>query len=131
MTAIYVDTSAVGRVLLGESTAPAIVRALDTFDENVASRLLRVELRRLASRHDLLETAAELLDTIALVPLDERVLDAAETVQPASIGTLDAVHLVTAVRLAEAGLLDTVLTYDARLADGARLHGLTVLSPVR
>jgi uncharacterized protein len=59
------------------------------------------------------------------------VLDAAETVQPPSVTTLDAIHLVTAVRLADEKLIDAVMTYDARLADGAREHGLTVVAPVR
>jgi predicted nucleic acid-binding protein len=129
VAAVYLDTSALGRVLLGEPDAPAVLRELARFDQHVASRLLRLELRRLALRYDLLEAAGELLAAIALVPLDQALLDAAETIPPVSVGSLDAVHLVTALRLAEAGFLDTVMTYDARLAEGARQHGLTVLSP--
>jgi hypothetical protein len=34
------------------------------------------------------------------------------------------------VRLVSAGMLDAVLTYDHRLAEGARQHGLEVLAPV-
>jgi uncharacterized protein with PIN domain len=57
MAAVYVDTSAVGRVLLGEPDAPAVLRDLAGFVQHVASRLLRLELRRLelhttASRAD-------------------------------------------------------------------------------
>ncbi|MBA2765646.1 MAG: VapC toxin family PIN domain ribonuclease, partial [Solirubrobacterales bacterium] len=37
--------------------------------------------------------------------------------------------LVTALRLSAAGRLDVMMTYDRRLADGARQHGLTVLAP--
>ncbi len=48
---------------------------------------------------------------------------------PATVGTLDAIHLVTALSLAEAGFVEAVMTYDARLAEGARRHGLTVVSP--
>jgi hypothetical protein len=33
------------------------------------------------------------------------------------------------LRLAAAGRLDALMTYDTRLAAGARLHGITVLSP--
>jgi uncharacterized protein with PIN domain len=47
MAAVYVDTSAVGRVLLGEPDAPAVLRDLAGFVQHVASRLLRLELRRL------------------------------------------------------------------------------------
>lgn len=56
-------------------------------------------------------------------------LDAAETMQPSSVATLDAIHLVTAVRLADEQVIDTVMTYDTKLADGARQHGLTVIAP--
>ena len=128
MPAVYLDTSALGRILLGEPAAPAVLRELGRFDAHVAS-LLRVELRRLALRHGLLEAAGELLAAVALVPLDQVTLDGAETVLPAGLATLDAIHLVTALRLADAGLLDTVMTYHARLAEGASRHGLTVLAP--
>ncbi len=129
MAGVYLDTSALGRVLLGEPDAPAVLRELARFEEHVASRLVRVELRRLALRFDLLEAAGELLAAVALVPLDQAILDEAETVRPATVATLDAIHLVTALRLAEAGFLSTVMTYDARLAEGAAQYGLGVLAP--
>ena len=131
MAGIYLDTSALGRVLLGEPETPAIIRDLDEFDQHIASRLLRVELRRLALREDRLHHADQLLSSIALLPLDEAILSAAETVPPATVATLDALHLATALRLADAGLLDAVMTYDARLAEGARQHGLAILAPTR
>ena len=126
---MYVDTSAVGRVLLGEPDAPAVLRDLAGFDQHVASRLLRIELRRLALREDALEAADRLLDGVALIPLDDAILAASETLPPATVATLDAIHLATALRLATAGVLDTVMTYDRRLADGAAHHGLRVLAP--
>ena len=129
MAGLYLDTSALGRVLLGEPDAPAIIRSLGGFDQHTASRLLRIELRRLALRHGLLGDADQLLSGVALLPLDEAVLDAAETVQPASVTTLDAIHLVTALRLADADVIDTMMTYDARLAGGAQKHGLSVIAP--
>jgi predicted nucleic acid-binding protein len=126
---VYIDTSALGRVLLGEPDAPAILRDLAGFDQRVASRLLRVELRRLALREQRLHDADQLLAGLALLPVDEALLAAAETVPPPAVATLDAIHLVTALALSGAGRLDAVMTYDARLADGARRHGLTVLAP--
>jgi len=130
MAAIYVDTSAVGRVLLGEPDAQAVLRELAGFDQHVASRLMRIELRRLALREDAFEAADRLLDGVALIPLDDAVLAAAETVLSATVATLDAIHLATALRLAAAGMLDTVMTYDRQLADGAAHHGLRVVAPV-
>jgi predicted nucleic acid-binding protein len=129
MPAVYVDTSAIGRVLLGEPDAPAVLRDLGRFDQHVASRIMRPELRRLALRVDALEAADQLLDGVALVPVDDAILVASETIPPATVATLDAIHLATAVRLASAGVLDTVLTYDARLTRGAEHHGLQVLAP--
>ena len=129
MSAVYLDTSALGRVLLGEPDAAAVLGELRRFDRHVASRLLRVELRRLALRYGRLDAAGELLATIALVPVDQTLLDAAEVVLPETVATLDAIHLVTALRLAEAGMLDAVMTYDVRLAAGASHHGLAVLAP--
>jgi len=126
---VYLDTSVVGRLLLGEQDAPAIVRALASFDQHVSSRLLRVELRRLGLRFDRLADADRLLTGVALLPLDDAALAAAETLPPASVATLDAIHLVAAVQLAAAGMLDALMTYDARLADGAREHGLDVVAP--
>ncbi len=129
MPTLYVDTSALGRVLLGERDRAAILAAMDAFDKHVASRLLRIELRRLALRHDLLGDADQLLAGIGLSPLDDATLATAETTPPATVATLDAIHLTTALRLADGGVLDAIMTYDRQLADGARTHGLTVLAP--
>lgn len=129
MAGVYVDTSAVGRLLLGEPDARAILRELGNFEQHIASRLLRIELRRLALREGLLGHADRLLSAIALVPVDEAVLDAAETVEPVRVATLDAIHLVTVVRLLAAGVIDALMTYDTRLAEGAREHGISVIAP--
>lgn len=129
MASVYLDTSALGRVLLDEPDRATIVRAMDAFDVHVASRLLRVELCRLALRHDLLDAADRMLTRISLLPLDADILAGAETTRPSTVATLDAIHLTTALRLADAGSLDAIMTYDVRLADGARQHGLTVLAP--
>jgi uncharacterized protein len=129
MPSVHLDTSALGRVLLDEPDRPVIVREIEAFDVRVSSRLLRIELSRLALRHDLLDAADRLLTRVALLPLDDAVLTGAETTPPATVATLDAIHLTTALRLADAGSLDAVMTYDVRLTEGARQHGLTVLAP--
>lgn len=129
MAGVYLDTSALGRVLLGEPDSRSVLGALTEFDQHIASRLLRIELRRLALGHDLLGDADQLLAAVALIPLDEVVLQTAETVPPAAVATLDAIHLATALRLGADGAVEAVMTYDARLAEGARHHGLRVLTP--
>jgi uncharacterized protein len=129
VAAVYIDTSAIGRVLLGEPDAAAVRQALGAFEQHVASRLMRTELRRLALREGLLEDAEQLLAGVALIPVDDAVLTLAETVTPATVATLDAIHLATALKLAGAGILNTVMTYDARLASAVELHGLRVAAP--
>jgi uncharacterized protein len=129
VSAVYVDTSALGRVLLEEPDKLAIKNALDVFEQVTASHLLRVELRRVGLRRGLLDRVDTLLADVSLVPMDDQTLSAAETLTPPAVGTLDAIHLATAVRLVEADKLDAMMTYDKRLADGAREHGLAVLSP--
>jgi uncharacterized protein len=129
VSTVYVDTSALGRVLLAEPSAAAIERELDAFDKRVSSRLLGIELRRLASRRGFVDDSEQLLRRVALVPLDDAVVLAAETIEPQTVATLDAIHLATARRLATAGELDAVMTFDARLAEGARHHGIEVVTP--
>jgi predicted nucleic acid-binding protein len=126
---VYLDTSALGRVLLDEPDTPAIRRALDRFNQHVSSRLLRVELHRLGRREGMSDYVDGLLSGKLLIPIDDEILTAAETITPTTVGTLDAIHLATTVQLAKAGELDAVMTYDKQLAEGAREHGITVISP--
>lgn len=141
MRVAYVDTSALGRVLLNEPDKAAVELALDGIDEVASSRLLWLELRRLARRWEaqtaaisepqqVLQLAEEILKPIAAIPIEEPLLADAEMVTPASVATLDAIHLATAVHLADISPLDVVITYDHRLSEGAREHGLKVLAPV-
>jgi predicted nucleic acid-binding protein len=126
---VYLDTSALGRSLLEEPERTAIEQALDEFERAVSSSLLRIELRRLAFRRGMLGRVDALLAGVSLIGLDDGILADAETIRPPSVATLDAIHLATAVRLLEAEKLDALMTYDKQLANGAREHGLTVLSP--
>ena len=129
MSALYVDTSALGRMLFNEPEKPAIEHELAQYSTRWSSQLLYVELWRLALRHGLLDPALRLLRGLALITLAEPTLRSAATIEPTSVATLDAIHLATAVRLHADGELDAMLTYDARLAEGARHHGIDVRSP--
>jgi predicted nucleic acid-binding protein len=126
---VYVDTSALARVLLGEPDAEPIRSALRGYEEHVSSRLLGVELHRIGIREGRTADADKLLLAVTLIPIDEPVLTEAETLGPATVATLDAIHLATALSLHRDGVLDALLTYDARLAHGAREHGIEVRAP--
>jgi uncharacterized protein len=80
-------------------------------------------------RHGIADHVGELLADIAFVPLDESLLAAAERIEPYGVATLDAIHLATAVDVMARTGLDAMLTYEVRLAEGARHHGIEVVSP--
>jgi predicted nucleic acid-binding protein len=93
--------------------------------------LLRAEALRALRLHgpEAFERGRAALRRVDLIGVSDRFLDAAATLDPPTLRTLDAIHLVTALRLADAGAIEAILTYDVRLADGARHHGLTALAP--
>ncbi len=127
---VYLDTSALGRVVLGEPDSAAIADSLAGFDAIVSSRLLRIDLHRMGLRAGISHEEIESwLGGLALVPMDEETVQAAEAIAPASVATLDAIHLATAVRLAAGGHVGSIMTFDAQLAQGASEHGLDVVAP--
>ena len=70
---------------------------------------------------DLMTRAREMFEVIEFVPLSAAILARASQSFLTAIGTLDALHLSTALRLAEAGSMElTFLTHDAELAVAAR-----------
>lgn len=69
--------------------------------------------------------ARALLDAVELVDLDRELLEDAVSYSSASVRSLDAIHLATAVRVG----VRRMLVYDRRLADAAAATGLEVLSP--
>jgi len=70
MAGLYLDTSALGRVLLAEPDAQAIRDTLARYDAWWPSGLLSVELRRLARREGLESAAEKLLTTVSTRRID-------------------------------------------------------------
>lgn len=130
MSGLYVDTSSLGRVLLGEPDAPGIKRSLTEFDQRYGSRLMRTELLRLGARTGLEHQTGRVLAGISFVPLDDAILRSTARLRPFDLGTLDAIHLASALALDRRGLIETIMTHDRRLAAAARDHGLEVVAPV-
>ena len=63
---------------------------------------------------------------VHLLRLEDSILEAASTLAPARLGTLDSIHLASALALETvAGMI----VYDSRLARAARDSGLKVLAP--
>ena len=126
-TVVYVDTSALGALLVEQLESDALESWLDqTSDMLVSSDLLEVELRRLAVREGVDQAdVTRLLDGVSLAALDRAVYRSAGLLPMPYLRTLDALHLEAAMRLDAAA----VLTYDRRLSKAARSVGLRVVAP--
>ena len=69
-----------------------------------------------------------LLGSLELIDLDSQVLNRAAQPMPTAMGTLDAIHLATALLWQESeGIAVTFATHDQTLARGARAHGLLTI----
>lgn len=89
-----------------------------------------VEVGRAVRRQNEREAAEQTAATLAgieIVELDRPIAEIAAQLEPASLRSLDAVHLATALALGDE--LHALVTYDARLADAARSTGLRVSAP--
>ena len=71
--------------------------------------------------------AAGLLTRIALVDVDRRILRHAAALSPASLRSLDAIHLATALSLGQD--LAGIVSYDQRLSDAAIGADVEVWAP--
>jgi predicted nucleic acid-binding protein len=127
--AIYVDTSAAVKLLVRESETSALRRWLrDGERDLVSSDLLRTELSRVALRlGDGAQRAEAILAGIIVLPVTTTTFDAAGRLEPASLRSLDALHLAAALDLGDE--LDAILTYDERLAAAAMTNGVEVVAP--
>jgi predicted nucleic acid-binding protein len=127
---IYLDTSAVLKLVLPEAETPALELWLTERIglPRVSSRLLRIELLRTVRRYapTRAERAHVVLSGIALASIDDAA-SAAETLGDPLLRSLDAIHLATA--LAMQSRLTALVTYDKRLASAASAAGLPVAAP--
>ena len=70
----------------------------------------------------------ELIVSLEIVEIDATVLDRAAQPMPTELGTLDAIHLATALLWKEMTREElTVATHDTALAVASRAHGLAVV----
>lgn len=128
------DTSALTKLLVAEPETPELRTWLteqgDQGEYAATSGLGRVELMRVVARYGepgQAERARYLLDGLDILPLTEPVITLAETIGPATLRSLDAIHLAAAAQIKRE--LTAVVTYDHRLLDGCREVGLPTASP--
>ena len=135
MTA-YLDASVVVRKLQREAGS---LKEWGQWERAFSSELLRVEVLRAVDRArlrgaltdnevaDVVMRARAILDGLELLQLSPSILNRAAQSFLTSLGTLDALHLASAVRLAEsAGIELTFLTHDAELGTAARSMNFVV-----
>lgn len=142
---IYLDSCALVKLVLAEKETPALTAFLaDRRAEMVSSQLALTEVIRVVRRscHDSqrrlsvdpavrdqrLTAAASLLERIDLVVVDRVLLLAAAAFDDdPHVGSLDAIHLVSARELGDA--LGSFVTYDKTLSRAASTAGLPVEQP--
>jgi predicted nucleic acid-binding protein len=125
---IYLDSSALAKLVVEEPES----EDLRTFVGDrvvVSSMVARTEVIRAVARTEpeRVGAAEKVLAETSLIIIDGPLASAAAWVEPASIRSLDAIHLATAQRL-EVGL-EALVTYDRRMVDAAQMAGLRVASP--
>lgn len=135
MALFYADASALVKLVRDEPESAALRTFLAQADL-VASALVLAEIPRAIRRavaHDpalgldrLMARAGELLDSVALLPVDQALLSLAGALAEPALRTLDAIHVAAAVDLAP---LDAFVSYDERQSAAARLAGLRTVAP--
>ena len=134
---VYVDSSALLRILLRQ---PGELAEWRRIDRAITSLLTEVECLRTLDRLRLRtglsdrqlavrrEAVFRFLDAMEVVEVTAPVLSRAAQPFPTELGTLDAVHLSTALLWKDRSAADIVLaTHDEMLATAARAVGLTVI----
>jgi predicted nucleic acid-binding protein len=127
---VYLDASALVKLVLPEAETPALTTYLAGDPMILSSRVGHIEVRRAVAR--ISEPGDEehvdrMFEGVQIIELDTTVAQLAGSVTPAVLRSLDAIHLASALSIRDE--LEAVVTYDLRLADAAREAGLTVVAP--
>lgn len=129
---IYLDSAAVVKLVHAEPESSALRGWLDERAEIgwTSSVLVEIESFRAQARYapDAVSRLPAVLDQIDLIDLGPRIRILAQTAKPATVRSLDAIHLGTA--LYSRSQLTSFVTYDKSLRDAADAAGLPVDSPV-
>jgi uncharacterized protein len=126
----YLDTSALVKLVVAEHETDALIAWLDeTNSDWVSSDLTRTELLRAVRRTtpDRVVRAREVLESITLLNVTTQLYEEAARIDPPALRTLDSLHLAVALDLGDD--LESIVTYDDRLAEAATANGLLITTP--
>jgi len=126
---VYLDASALVKLVAPEEETGALATYLAEHRSQTTSVIGLVEVRRAAARRTGVtpERVEDVLGRISAIGLDLSIVAAAGSNGPATLRTLDAIHLASAAALGDD--LEAVVTYDSRMADAARACGMRHVSP--
>lgn len=129
MAVTYLDSSAIVKLAVAEPESAALRRHLRRRRPLVSSALARAEVVRalLPAGPSAVAAGRSALADIELARINDRVLTAAATLEPAELRTLDAIHLATAQRFGSE--LGQLVTYDDRMIAAAARLGIRTASP--
>jgi predicted nucleic acid-binding protein len=128
----YLDASALVKLAVHEPESAALEAAVRQRDALITSTVGAIELQRALARTrkaGAIEQASAVLDAMFLADMTAAVRSRAGRLEPASLRTLDAIHVATALSLVLPDL--EFVTYDDRQAAAARACGLSVVQPGR
>ena len=137
MALFYVDASALVKLVRDEPESKSLRSFLADADlitcDLVLTEVPRAIRRAMAQDPQLppdllLSRAGELLDAVALLPLDRALLAAAGALAEPALRALDAIHVAAAVDLTP---IDAFVSYDERQSAAARLAGIRTVAPGR
>src|ERR1700722_9094848 len=125
----YLDSSAIVKLAVREPESTALRAYLRRRRPLVSSALARAEVARalLPLGEAAVRRGHDVLAGIDLIRVTDRILSTAGSIGPEELRTLDAIHLAT-VRQIENDL-SRIVTYDERMAVGARLAGWPTVAP--
>ena len=130
---LYLDSSALVKLVVPEPESAALVALLSDWPARVTSHVAVVEVVRAARRAStdgaVHRRAREVMAAVNLIRLREDVLEQAATVRPATLRSLDAIHLACATSLADD--IGAFVAYDRTLSAAAEAAGFRVLAPHR
>jgi hypothetical protein len=128
---VYLDSSAIVKLAVREPETRALLAFLRAWPDRVTSVISTVEAPRAVRKSSATSRpehrVRRVLRDIGLVPVHVSIRNRAAALEPIELRSLDAIHIATALDLADD--VSAFVTYDSRQDAAARRAGLEVLAP--